>query len=223
MRVFLFILFFTVVSTVAQTETLTNAEIIEMAQAGLGKVLIIEKIQTSNSNFDVSTKALIELKKANVADDIISVMLEKSKAKRQRFTQTEEKINEPKNYSESGVNPTNFGNNLTATEMLRNAKTIAIKKTSLHPARQNLEKELLKRDEWKKFNLTITQYQETADLTLEIGRVPLTLITHRYVFRIVDTRSGTVIAAAETTSWGSLAENLAKNIVRELKKISEKS
>lgn len=126
MRLFLLIVVFAVFSIFAQTETLSNAEIIEMAQAGLGKELIIEKIQTSNAAFDVSTKALVELKKANVADEIISVMLEKSKAKRQRFTPTEEKKPEPQGYSESQPT-TNFGNNQTPLEMLRNAKTIAIK------------------------------------------------------------------------------------------------
>jgi hypothetical protein len=219
MRLFLLILILSATSILAQTEILTNAEIIEMSQAGLGKELIISKIQTSNGDFEVSAKALVELKKAGVADEVITVMLGKSKAKRQRYTQTEDKIDEPKPYSESTSPPTNFGNNQTPAEMLRNAKTIAIKKSSLHPARQNLEKALLKRDEWKKLNLTITQYQETADLMLEIGRVPLTVLTHRYVFRIVEVRSGTVIAAAETTSWGSLADNLAKQIIKQLKKI----
>ena len=61
-----------------------------------------------------------------------------------------------------------------------------------------------------------------SDLYIEIGYVSLSWITHRYVFRVYDSRSGTIIAAGETTSWGSLAENLSKNIVRELKKIAEK-
>lgn len=204
----------------AQTEVLTNAEIIEMTKADLGKELIIDKIKTSNAIFDISTRALIELKKSNVAEEIISLMLEKSKAKRQRFTQTEDKKSEPKGFSESEPN-TNFGNNQTALEMLQNAKTITIKKSSLHPTKQNLEKELLKHKDWVKFNLKITEYQETADLSLEIGRVAFTVFTHRYVFRIVDSRSGTIIAAGETTSWGSLAENMARNILKELNKIPE--
>jgi hypothetical protein len=222
MRYLLLILILSAAPILAQTETLTNAEIIEMAQAGLGKELIIQKIQTSNAVFDVSAKALVELKKANVSDEIVSEMMEKSKAKRQRYTQTEEKTDASPGYSDSGEN-TNFGNNLTPAEMLRNAKTIAIKKASLHPTQQNLEKELFKRNEWKDFHLSITEYQNTADLRLEIGHVPLTIFTHRYVFRIVDVRSGTVIAAGETTSWGSLAENMSKRIVEKLKKVLERT
>jgi len=44
-------------------------------------------------------------------------------------------------------------------------------------------------------------------------------ITHRYVYRIYDRRSGAVIAAGETTSWGSLAENLARHIGKDMEKI----
>jgi hypothetical protein len=220
MKKIAFIILILTVSMFAQTETLTNAQIIELSNAGLSKELIIDKIQNSNGDFDVSTKALIELKKANVADEIISLLMEKSKAKRQRFTQTEEKNVEGKGFSET-VSTTNFGNNQTPTELLKNAKTIAIKKDSIHPARQNLEKALLKRDKWKSLNLNITQYKETADLYIQIGRVPMTLITHRYVFRVFDTRSGTLICAGETTSWGSLAENLAKDITNSLNSILE--
>jgi hypothetical protein len=200
----------------AQTETLTNAEIVEMSTAGLSKELIIDKINTSNAEFDVSVKGLVELKKANVSDEIISVMVEKSKAKRQRFTTTEEKGNQ--GFAESQPTTTNYGNPNTPAEMLKSAKTIAIKKASAQPARQNLEKALLKREGWKKFNLTITEFKETADLFIEIGFVHFSLLTHRYVFRVYDTRSGSLICAGETTSWGSLSENLAGEIVKAMTK-----
>ncbi len=218
MRNLIFILLILVCPIFAQTETLINADVIEMSNAGLGKDLIIDKIHTSNGEFDVSTKALIELKKAQVSDEIISVMLEKSKAKRQRYTKTEDKIIETQGFSESQP-ATNFGNTQTPSEMIKLAKTIAIQKSSLHPARQNLEKALLKRANWKSLNLNITEYKETADLYIQIGRVPLTLVTHRYVFRVFDTRSGTLICAGETTSWGSLAENLAKHISKSMNEI----
>ncbi len=81
-----------------------------------------------------------------------------------------------------------------------------------------MEKELLKRREWQKLNLNIVRYKEGADLHVEIGFVPLSVITHRYVFRVFDSKSGTVIAAGETTSWGSLAENLAREISKKLRK-----
>lgn len=203
------------ISVFSQTETLTNLEIIEMSNVGLGKQLILSKINTSNSEFDVTTKGIIELKKANVDEEIIAKMLEKSESKRQRFTQSEEK-KVTVGTSSLIDKPTNFGNSLTPSDMLKNAKTIALTKDSIHPNKQNLEKALLKRADWNKFNLSITEYKETADLFVEISFVHFSIISHRYVYRIYDRRSGTVLAAGETTSWGSLSDNLSKHIVKSL-------
>ena len=52
----------------AQTETLTNSNVIEMAKAGLGEDIVLNKIRTADGNYDVSATALIELKKAGISD-----------------------------------------------------------------------------------------------------------------------------------------------------------
>ena len=77
----------------------------------------------------------------------------------------------------------------------------------------------MKRPEWPKFNLTIVQFKNDADIYIQIGFVHGSLITHRYVYRIFDRRTGAVLAAGETTSWGSLAENLARHIAKSLNNI----
>ena len=125
-------------------------------------------------------------------------------------------LENPQSYSDSDATKSNAHIVLAPKEALLSAKTIAIEKSSLHPSRQALEKELLKRQDWQKLNLNIVRYKEGADLFIEIGFVPLSVITHRYVFRVYDNKSGTVITAGETTSWGSLAENLARNISKSL-------
>lgn len=208
-----------VCSVFAQNEVLTNADIIEMAKAGLGAKVILEKIKSSTCDFDDLAKSLIELKKAGVEDEVISEIIEKSKKQRERISQTAEKTKEFQNYSESQPYQEEK-TNLTPAEILKNSKTVAIKKSTIHPSRQNLEKALLKRDEWRKFNLTLTEFEQNADLIIDIGFVPLSWITHRYTFRVFDSRSGTVLAAGETTSWGSLQENLAKNIIAAINKIN---
>jgi hypothetical protein len=192
----------------AQTELLRNADIVRLSQAGLGKELIINKIKTSPCEFDASVDALVELKKAGVDDVIVGVMMEKARD------------NKPAAAVQSSTAANTTSNpSVTAKQALLSAKTIALKKSSLNPTRQALEKELLKRPEWKNYDLTITEYKDTADLYIDIGFVHGSLITHRYVYRIYDRRTGLVIAAGETTSWGSLAENLARNIVRSLEKV----
>jgi len=214
----IFLLIFLAVSINAQTETLTNSTIIEMSKIGLDKAVIIKKINDSTNNFDVSANALIELKKANVADEVIALILEKGEAKVETSNKLEgfsETLpnNEAKQFAPTVV---------TAKDALLNAKTVAIEKSSINPSRQGLEKALLKRKEWQKYNLTLTRYKQDADIYIEIGRVPLSWITHRYVFRIYDRRSGTIITAGETTSWGSLAENMAREITQKMDLVAGK-
>jgi hypothetical protein len=223
----LFILFCFACTAFAQSETLSNNEIILMTKAGLSRDLIVRKIVDSNGSFDTTAQALIELKKVGVADEVIVLMMDKKP-----LNQKENTSNENKQYSDSTDAHTAITLNLNQAvlpdsnskphivldpkEAIRSAKTIALEKSSANPSRQALEKELLKRKDWQKLNLNIVRYKESADLYVEIGFVPLSVITHRYVFRIYDRKSGTVIAAGETTSWGSLAENLARHITKKL-------
>lgn len=186
-----------------------------MSQANLDETLIVEKIKESKGSFDVSVTGLVNLKKSGVQDEIIRAMMEKSRTLREKST-----VGAAQTFSDSQPIiesvPTVIRN---SAEALRSAKTVAIEKSTLNPSRQALEKELLKRKDWQKLNLNIVRYKEGADLRVEIGFVPLSIITHRYVYRVYDNRSGTIIAAGETTSWGSLAKNLAREISKNLSKI----
>jgi hypothetical protein len=210
MKYFLIVMLFAV-SIFAQTETLTNAEVIEMSNSGLGKALILQKITSTNGKYDVSVKGLVELKKANVDDEIIEKMLEKSKI--QPEVSKEITTNQPNQVS----NPER--KTLTPKELLLSAKTLVISKDSINPSIQSLEKQLLKRSEWKRINVAITEDKLNADLALQISFVHLSLITHRYTFRVYDRRTGILIAAGVTTSWGSLSVNLAKSIAQSLEKV----
>jgi hypothetical protein len=69
----------------AQDETMTNEEVISLAKAGLNETLIINKIKTSKSSFDLSTDNLIKLKQAGISDNVVTAMLE---AKSGRSIQT---------------------------------------------------------------------------------------------------------------------------------------
>ena len=76
---FVFVLLATVcfsqASVFAQDEVMTNSEVITLAKAGLNQSIIINKIRTSKSDFDLSTDSLIELKKAGISDEIVNAML----------------------------------------------------------------------------------------------------------------------------------------------------
>jgi hypothetical protein len=60
----------------AQEEVMTNEEVISLTKAGLASSVIIGKIKTSKTNFDMSTDALIRLKQSGVSDDTVAAMLE---------------------------------------------------------------------------------------------------------------------------------------------------
>ena len=204
---FLALVFSTVTAVFAQTESLDNQTVIDLTRSGLSVEIISKKISTSRPAFDVSAPALIELKKAGVADAIIALMMERSEVSLPPV---------PPVVNDAVPNTAPSEGNLTRATVLAGAKTIAFGKSSLQPSRQALEKELIKRPDFQKLNLTILRYKDQADLFVDIGYVSGSWVTHRYVYRIYDRRSGAVIAAGETTSWGSLAENLARHISKRL-------
>ena len=213
-RILLITLLFTL-TIVGQTETLTNTSVVEMSRAGLPADIILKKIGSSRSTFDVSAQGMIELKKAGVDDSIIAFMMEEHEtatpAAKEAGNENVRLVKAALPYSESTA-PSIKSNQ----EALASAKTIAFKKSSLQPSRQALEKELMKRKDFQSMNISILRYKEQADLFVEIGYVSGSWLSHRYVYRVFDRHSGTVVAAGETTSWGSLAENLARHIAKSL-------
>lgn len=215
-KLILFILLvFLTVAAFAQAETLTNKTVIEMTKAGLSAEIIASKIRKSEVRFDTSASALIELKNSGVADEILTLMMDQAEA----VSSGEKRTAAESGFSDSvpeKVEPRSVQSQINVKEQVPAAKTISFEKSSLQPSRQALEKELLKRKDFRDLNLTILRYKEKADLYTEIGFVSGSWITHRYVYRIYDRRTGAVIAAGETTSWGSLAENLARHISKRL-------
>jgi len=57
-----------------QQDVMKNQDIILLVKAGLDSSVIIEKIRSSKTDFDLSTDALIKLKKEGVPDNVIGAM-----------------------------------------------------------------------------------------------------------------------------------------------------
>jgi hypothetical protein len=68
-------------AAIAQEEVMTNDEVISLTKAGLANSIVIGKIRTSKTSFDMSTDALIKLKTAGVGDDVVGAMLEAKSGK----------------------------------------------------------------------------------------------------------------------------------------------
>lgn len=62
----------------ANQELLTNQDVIDMIKAGLGQELVAKKITSGNGVFEMSPKSMIELKKNDVPDSLIELMLQES-------------------------------------------------------------------------------------------------------------------------------------------------
>lgn len=56
-------------------ELLDNDSVMAMKRAGLSDAVILAKIRTSQTKFDVSTQALVALKQAGISDQIIEAMV----------------------------------------------------------------------------------------------------------------------------------------------------
>lgn len=80
-------------------EVLTNASVITLLQKGLSPSIIVSKIKTSKTNFDVSVDALIKMKDDKIPDEITTAMVEASGNKENATGD----INDPNAAHESGV------------------------------------------------------------------------------------------------------------------------
>ena len=205
----------------AQAEVLTNADVVEMSKAGLGSDVILNKIRTSQSNFDTTAKALIELRKETVDDRVISAIIKAAENAEKLKTR---QINTVKvgntELSEVAPKPTRNVDYKTPVQLLSDAKTIFLRKDSLFPKIKELEGSLLKQSrsaKWNKFELAITQYEADADLIVDIGH---DFGTH-YNFRVTDVKTGRVIAASGVSSLGgALAGNVADKLIKKLNEIT---
>src|SRR5262245_4809674 len=66
----------------APDETLTNDAVIAMVKGGLGEGLIIAKIRSTPSSFDLRSDALVAMKQAGVSDSVLEVMMTAGPKKR---------------------------------------------------------------------------------------------------------------------------------------------
>jgi hypothetical protein len=75
LRTLMLVVLLVSVASVGAQEILTNDSVIAMKKAGLSESVILAKIRSSQSKFDVSTSALVGLKQAGLSDAIIEAMM----------------------------------------------------------------------------------------------------------------------------------------------------
>ena len=95
-----FVTFFANAQT--KVDTLTNEKVIKLSKLGLQPSVIVNKIQTSYTLFDVSTDGLINLSDNGVSADVINEMM-KTDAKAQLTIANQKDLNDPKTMRKTGI------------------------------------------------------------------------------------------------------------------------
>jgi hypothetical protein len=103
---------------------------------------------------------------------------------------------------------------ISSLEALRSARTIFIKSKSVYFKASTLEDELLKREEFLLWDLSITRDESDADLIIEVGRK---LFTTHFIYSVIDVRTSHVVAAGKVDSIGGTVEGkISKRFMKKL-------
>ena len=99
--------------------------------------------------------------------------------------------------------------------ILRTAKTVYVRSSSLLVSREVIEAKLHKRKEFQQLGMAITRDEMTADLILEVSHDVFT----KYVYTAVDPRTNIVVAGGKLSSLGgTVAGKVAKRFMKEVMK-----
>ena len=99
------------------------------------------------------------------------------------------------------------------TAILRSAKVIYVKSSSLLVGSAVVETKLRKRSEFKQLGLVITRNLEEADLVLELKHDLFTM----YVYTAIDPRTNIVVASGKLSSLGgTVAGKVAKRFMKQV-------
>ena len=101
----------------------------------------------------------------------------------------------------------------SATESLKNAKTIYVKSSSLLVGRSVVEDKLEKRREFQALGLLITRDADAADLILHVEHDLFTM----YTYTVVDPHSQILVASGKLSSLGgTVAGKVAKRFMKQM-------
>lgn len=107
----------------------------------------------------------------------------------------------------------------STNELLSKDKVFYIESGTYFVKKEEIEKGLLKRKEFEKWGLQITQLRNEADLVLLVKRAAF---QNNFPYTVTDRRTGTVVLAGEVNSLGgTVPGKIASQIVDKLKKIYE--
>ncbi|HEX7959480.1 MAG TPA: hypothetical protein VF493_06155 [Terriglobales bacterium] len=104
-------------------------------------------------------------------------------------------------------------------ELLSRDKVFFVESGTFYVKKEEIEKGLLKRKEFEKWGLQVSQLRNEADLILLVKRAPF---QNNFPYTVTDRRTGIVVLGGEVNSLGgTVPGKIAGQIVDKLKKVYE--
>jgi hypothetical protein len=102
-------------------------------------------------------------------------------------------------------------------DALRKARTVFVRSKSVYFNPRSLEQALVNRDEFQDWRLVVTRDEADADLVVEVSRK---VFTNRFVYNVIDPRTGRVLLGGRIGSLGGTVEGqIADSFVRKLRRV----
>jgi len=100
-------------------------------------------------------------------------------------------------------------------ELVSQAQSVYVESDTFYMKRENLESSLLGRDEFKAWEMQITEKRELADLLVRVRRVPF---TNHFTYTVTDRATDTLVMAGKVDSLaGTVYGLIADEIVHKMK------
>lgn len=100
-------------------------------------------------------------------------------------------------------------------ELVSRAQSVYVESDTFYMKRENLESSLLGRDEFKAWEMQITEKPEVADLLVRVRRVPF---TNHFIYTVTDRATDTVVMAGKVDSLaGTVYGLIADEMVHKMK------
>src|SRR5215468_12289437 len=104
-------------------------------------------------------------------------------------------------------------------ELLSKDKVFFVESGTFYVKKEEIEKGLLKRKEFEKWGLQVTQSRNDADLVLLVKRAAF---QNNFPYTVTDRRTGIVVLGGEVNSFGgTVPGKVASQIMEKLKKVYE--
>ena len=97
-------------------------------------------------------------------------------------------------------------------QVIRSARTISIDSKTVFLTNSTLERALIKNKDWEKLDLNIVSTPGTADLEIEVDRLPF---THIHTYTLTDRKTGIVLTSGRVRAFDGVVASgpMAEKIV----------